>query len=68
MTEPKTTKAQDRAKDCAKQLPPPVLPSPPETPEQAKARRKRNTTIAAVLIAVILVAGAYSDLSRLAGW
>lgn len=64
MTDPKTSKA----KDCTKQLPPPVLPNPPETPEQAKARRKRNTVIAAVLIAVILVAGAYSDLSRLAGW
>lgn len=64
MTEPKTTKAQDRTK----QLPPPVLPSPPETPEQAKARRKRNTVIAIGLVAMILVAGAYADLSRLAGW
>lgn len=40
-----------------------MLPSPPETPAQAKARRKRNTLIAAVLIAVILVASAYSAYS-----
>ncbi len=64
MTDPKPKKT----KAPEKQLPPPVLPSPPETPAQAKARRKRNTVIAIGLVAMILVAGAYADLSRLAGW